>query len=35
LVFRATNDTANTLLTSGDIITLTAGSLTNNNLYSG
>lgn len=35
LVFRATLDTAPTLLTAGDVITLSAGSLHNSNNYSG
>jgi len=35
LVFRATADTAATLLTSGDVITLTAGSLQNSTPYNG
>jgi hypothetical protein len=35
LVFRATNDTANTFLTAGDVITLSAGHLQNSTPYSG
>jgi hypothetical protein len=35
LVFRATADTANTFLTAGDVITLSAGHLQNNTPYSG
>jgi len=35
LVFRATADTANTLLTAGDVITLSAGSLHNSTPYNG
>jgi hypothetical protein len=35
LVFRATNDTANTFLTAGDVITLSSGHLENSSPYFG